>query len=84
MVLRDTIFYVSNENEQAALLCIDQEQAFDKIKWKYMFDKMGIPKVLINWVKNLYSNPFSSIIVNNFITEPFKPDINCSVPPLAI
>ena len=73
MVLRDTIFYVNNENEQAAILCIDQEKAFDKIKWKYMFDmmeKMGIPKVLNNWVKNLYSNPFSIIIVISFITEP--------------
>ena len=32
---------------------------------------MGIPKDFINWVSILYSNPSSSVIVNNFITKPF-------------
>ncbi len=70
-VLRDIIFFINNENEQAAILSIDQEKAFDRIEWNYMFnmmETMGIPTGLINWVNILYSNPTSSVIVNNFIT----------------
>ena len=47
VVVRDAIYYVNNENKQAAILCIDQEKAFDRIEWKYMLGmmvKMGIPK----------------------------------------
>ena len=74
MTLRDSIYYINNEGKQGALLSIDQEKAFDRIEWVYMFgimNKMGIPNGLIRWVRTLYSNPSSSIIINNFLTEPF-------------
>ena len=35
-------------------------------------DKMGIPSTLIKWIKVLYSNPYCSIILNNFIGAPLK------------
>ena len=31
MSLRDSIYYINNENKQGALLCIDQEKTFDRI-----------------------------------------------------
>ena len=74
MTLRDSIYCINNENKQGALLCIDQEKAFDRIEWNYLFGimgKMGIPQSLINWVNILYSNPCSSVLINQFITEPF-------------
>ena len=75
MVLRDTIDYVELDNSEAALISIDQEKAFDRISWKYLFTvltKMGIPSNLIKWIKLLYSNPNCNIIVNNFIGSPVK------------
>ena len=33
---------------------------------------MGIRGNIIDWIKILYKNPSSAIIVNNFITEPLK------------
>ena len=40
MVLRDVIDYVNLENLEAALISIDQEKAFDRISWNYMFTVM--------------------------------------------
>ena len=74
IILRDVIDYVNVFNKQGAVLCIDQEKAFDRVEWNFLFsvmDKVGIPASLINWISILYSNPSSSIIVNNFMSEPF-------------
>lgn len=74
-LLRDSIDYINWNNKEAAVLCIDQEKAFDRINWNYMFtmlEKLGIPPKFIQWVKLLYSNPVSCVIVNNFIGRPFQ------------
>ena len=74
LILRDVIDYVNYSNKHAAILGLDQEKAFDRIEWKYMYsimEKMGIPDIFIHWIKILYQKPMSAIIVNNFITEPF-------------
>ena len=73
MILRDTIDYVNFYNKEAAIISIDQEKAFDRIEWRYMYammEKMGIPFVLQEWVHIFYSNPMFSVNVNNFLTEP--------------
>ena len=75
MFLRDVIDFANWNNLEACLLSIDQEKAFDRISWVYMFavmEKMGIPSTLIKWIKVLYSNPYCSIILNNFIGAPLK------------
>ena len=74
MVLRDVIDYVNLFNREAAIISIDQENAFDRIEWRYLFammEKMGIPFGFRQWIHILYGNPMVSSIVNNFITKPF-------------
>ena len=75
MVVRDTIDYVNFNKKEAAMISVDQEKAFDRIEWRYMYaimDKMGIPSGFIDWIKILHSNPMISINVNNFHSEPFR------------
>ena len=75
MILRDTIDYINWNNLEAAIVSIDQDKAFDRINWNYMFNimrKMGIPNKLIEWVKLLYHNPTSHIILKIFIGSPLK------------
>lgn len=75
MILRDTVDFINMYNKKGAIICVDQEKAFDRIEWRYlhaMMDKMGIPSGLKHWIKILYSNPLVVINVNNFLTEPFS------------
>ena len=41
MVLRDVIDYVNLYNKDAAFISIDQEKAFDRIEWRYMYAIMN-------------------------------------------
>ena len=69
MLLRDVIDYVNLDNLDAALVSVDQEKAFDRISWKYMFNimyKINIPPTHIQWIKLLYSRP------NSFIGSPIQ------------
>ena len=75
LLLRDSIDYINWNNMEAAILSIDQEKAFDRIDWDYMFSvlgKMGIPPKFVDWIKLLYSNPVSCVNFNNFIGIPFE------------
>ena len=75
MVVRDVIDYVNLNNKAAAIINIDQEKAFDRIEWRYMYatmEAMGVPGGLIEWIQTIYSNPLSTINVNNYFTEPIR------------
>ena len=73
MLLRDVVDYANWANLESAIVSIDQEKAFDRINWNYLFavmEKMKVPAVLIKWIKLLYSNPNCRIIINNCIGSP--------------
>ena len=75
MVLRYVIDYATLYNKEAAIISIDQEKAFDRIEWCYLFSimkKMGVPPGLIQWITILYNNPMFTVNVNNFFTKSSK------------
>ena len=58
-----------------AIVKVDLEKAFDNISHKFMFkmlERMKLPRRIIQWIKILYSNPTSRIMVNGAFTETIK------------
>ena len=63
-------------NLPVALLSLDQEKAFDRVDWPFLFAalaKMGFGGNFIRWVRLLYTDVRSSVPVNGYTSRPFKP-----------
>ena len=77
--LRDVVELANKYNLPVALLSLDQEKAFDRIDWPFLFAalaKMGFGDNFIRWVRLLYSDVRSSVLVNlvnGYTSRPFKP-----------
>ena len=66
-LLRDLVSYTSEVDAPAALLSLDQEKAFDRVDWDFMFStlsRMGFGPSFIRWVRLLYTNIRSCVLVN--------------------
>ena len=73
--VRDLIQYAHDENLPAALLSIDQQKAFDRVNWTFMFKTLrafGYGEPLINTIKTIYNNITSSVKVNGYISDSFQ------------
>ena len=88
-LIRNVIDYVEQKNLTASFICLDQEKAFDRVSWSYMYDTLasfGFHEHFIRWVKLLYTDISSSVIVNNFISPcfPIQRGVRqgCSLSPL--
>jgi len=86
---RNVIDYCNQKNINCAVVSLDQEKAFDKIVHKCLFkvlEKFNFGPNLIKWIKILYHDLTSCIIVNNFISQPVKISRSvkqrCSLSPL--
>lgn len=75
-LLRDVVHYVNDNNLPAAILALDQEKAFDRVDWNFLLstlNHMGFGPSFISWVKLLYSNIRSAILINGYTSNPFWP-----------
>ena len=73
--LRDIIDNINEDNSQGLVLSLDQEKAFDRVDHVYLLDVLthyGLNDNFIKWIKILYTDISSAIIVNNHISNPFK------------
>ena len=78
--LRDVVELTNEYKLPVALLSLDQEKLFDRVDWPFLFAtlaKMGFGDNFIRWVRLLYTNVRSSILVNGYTSRPFKP--SCGV-----
>jgi len=74
-LIRDIIGYTNNIQSKTYILSIDQEKAFDRLAHSYIHNTLKIANIgnyFRNWVKILYKNPESSVIVNQNLSESFK------------
>ena len=74
-LLRNIVDYCNQKELSAAFINLDQEKAFDRVNWSFLFntlDAFGFSRTFINMIRVLYSDPQSSVLVNNFISDPFS------------
>ena len=88
-LLRDLAHYCEVTNFPAAILSLDQEKAFDRVDWSFLFStlsKMGFRDSFIKWIRLLYRNPRCSVMVNGHISPFFFPSRGvrqgCTLSPL--
>ena len=74
-LLRNIEAYVEQKDLECAFISLDQEKAFDRVEYDFMFmclQKYGFGESLIRWIMVLYTDILSAVIVNNFISDPFR------------
>lgn len=88
-LLRNIIDYVNQKDIPCIFLNLDQEKAFDRVSYDYLFsvlERFGFKENFIKWVKILYHDISSSVIVNNYISQSFEVQRGvrqgCSLSPL--
>ena len=74
--LRDLVAFTSESGTPAAILSLDQEKAFERVDWPFLFrtlSRLGFGQPFISWVKLLYSGVRSAILVNGHTSNSFRP-----------
>ena len=88
-LMRNVIDYVNSKNIKAALLSLHQSKAFDRVSHVNLFSvlkALGFGTSFISWIRLLYTDICSSVIVNGEVSCVF-PVIRsvrqgCSLSPL--
>lgn len=73
-LLRNIIEYVKIKNINCMFISLDQSKAFDRVSHTFLFQALeayGFGISFIKWIKLLYSNIFSRVESNGFISDPF-------------
>ena len=63
------------EEIDGAMIALDQEKAYDKIKHDYLWkvlEQYGIPNHFVQTVKSLYNIAYTSVFINGISSTPFK------------
>jgi hypothetical protein len=74
-LLRNVFDYCKQRKFPCIAVSLDQAKAFDKVSHEYLFhimDQMGIGPDFIAKVNLLYTDIYSQIVVNGFLTATFK------------
>lgn len=72
--LQDVINLSNTEHIAAAIISLDQEKAFDRVDWSFMLrvlEALNFGPSFRSWIRLLYTNIFSCVIVNDFLSSPF-------------
>ena len=74
-IMRDTMYYVNDNNIQGAIINVNWCKAFDIVDHDLLFRillKMGFCNSFIDWIRILYNDAVSLCIVNGFMTQSFN------------
>ncbi len=70
--VRDFIDLINQRDEEAALLFLDQEKAFDRVNHGVLIrvlEKFGFGENFVGWIGLLYSNASTRLNINGFLTD---------------
>ena len=73
-LIRNLIEYTDDKNSGAAIISLDQSKAFDRVSHDYLFKVLhtfGFGEQFISLVKLLYTDIFSKVLANGYISEQF-------------
>ena len=74
-LIRDLITLAHDRQDSNLILSIDQEKAFDRVSHDWMIrviEKCNFGPNFTKWIRILYSNPTSHILVNHTLSEAFE------------
>lgn len=87
--IRDIIQYTKEKDIKGRIISLDQEKAFDRVDHNYLFKALetyNLGRQFQKWVKILYNNSYSKVIINQMLTDKFKIERSvrqgCSLSPL--
>ena len=75
-LLRDVVSYANEADLPVAILALDQEKAFDRVDWAFLFKTLGhlgFGPTFTQWIKLLYTDIFSAVLINGYSSDFFKP-----------
>jgi hypothetical protein len=73
-LVRSVITYTEVMEKDGAIIALDQEKAYDKIRHDYLWkalDAFNIPQTFIKMVKSLYQNMHTQVTINGVFSDPF-------------
>jgi exonuclease III len=73
-LLRNVQDYVEQKQMGCGIVSLDFEKAFDRVEHTFLqrvLHAFGFGDTFCNWVDAIYTNIYSSVIVNNFVSNPF-------------
>ena len=79
-LLYDILFYTEKHQIPGMLLLIDFASAFDTVSWEFMFQVLSFfnfGSSFIKWIKTIYDDIESCVIVNGHMSEWFFPRRGC-------
>ena len=69
------ITYADITEEDGAIVALDQEKAYDKIRHDYLWktlEAFSLPNTFIKTIRALYQHAKTQVMVNGILSEPFK------------
>ena len=74
-LVKTILSYAEVTEENGAIVALDQEKAYDKIRHDYlwaMLDKFDIPPTFSKTVKVLYRHAYTRVAINGILSSPYQ------------
>ena len=74
-IINDILYEIENSNEDDFIIQLDQEKAYDRVEWEWLFkvlEHFNFGEKFIGYLKTLYKNARSSVLTNGYQSSYFE------------